>query len=307
MIQAKILVSDRIAEEGLQMLRQRAQVDVKLGLSRQELLDTVGEYDALIVRSGTKVTAQVIEAGRRLKVIGRAGAGLDNIDLEAASQRGIVVLNSPDPVSIAAAEHTMALMLALARNIPQADASLRRGEWQRSRFMGVWLQGKTLGIVGIGRIGTMVAERGRSFGMKVIAHDPYLTDEQVKERGAAPVSLEELLSRADFITLHVPLTPETRGMIGTRELSLVKPTARLINCSRGGVVDEEALLAALEAGRLAGAALDVFATEPPVESPLLKSDKVVLTPHLGASAREAQIAAAVDIAQKVGKELGLED
>ncbi|MFQ6014260.1 MAG: hydroxyacid dehydrogenase [Anaerolineae bacterium] len=295
----KILVSDPIAREGLDLLRQQAQVDVWTKLSPDELLTIIGGYDALIVRSRTKVTAEVIEAGERLRVIGRAGVGLDNIDLKAAQRRGITVVNSPDPVSAAVAEHTIALMLALARHIPQADASLRRREWLKTQFRGVGVEGKTLGVIGLGRIGAAVAQRAQGLGMEVIAHDPYLSAGQIRERGATPASLEELLEKADFVTVHVPLTRETQGLIGARQFSMMKPTARLINCARGGMVDEEALVSALEEGRLAGAAFDVFEKEPPLDSPLLANDKVVLTPHLGSSTVEAQSGVAVAIAQKV--------
>lgn len=296
---SKILVSDPLAEDGLVILRREAHVDARPDISAADLLRTIGGYDALIVRSRTKVTAQVIDAGTRLRVIGRAGVGVDNIDLEAATRRGIVVLNSPASASTSVAEHTIGLMLALARHIPQADASLRRGEWAKTRYTGIELAGKTLGIIGLGRIGAAVAQRARPLGMTIIAHDPLLTPAQIAERGARSVSLEELLRDSDFISVHTPLLPTTRGLIGAEELAMMKPTARLILCARGGIVDEDALLTALQAGRLGGAALDVFETEPPGDHPLLKHERVIATPHLGAMTEEAQVRAAIDIAQQV--------
>ncbi len=299
MTQPKILVSDKIQDEGLATLRRRAEVDVRLNLSPEDLLAAIGQYDAIVVRSGTKVTGDVIKAGRRLRVIGRAGVGVDNIDVNAATRHGVVVVNSPVSTTVSVAEHTIGLMLALARHIPQADASLRRGLWQRSRFRGTELFGKTLGVVGLGRIGSLVAMRARGLGMTVVAHDPYIPDERAQVMGVPLVPLEDLFRQSDYITIHTPLMPTTHGLISDEELSWVKPTARLINCARGGIVDEAALLRALEEGRLAGAALDVYAHEPPTDSPLLECDRVVLTPHLGASTSEAQVGAALDIAQQV--------
>jgi|YNPNPStandDraft_1061719.scaffolds.fasta_scaffold01715_1 D-3-phosphoglycerate dehydrogenase len=295
----RILVSDSLAQDGIDLLKQHFPVDVKTNLSEDELVSIIGEYDALVVRSSTKVTSRVIEAGKRLQVIGRAGVGVDNIDVEAATRQGILVVNAPDGNSIAAAEHTIALMLALARHIPQADASLRKREWERKRFMGVEVTGKTLGVIGIGRIGREVARRGRGLGMQVIAHDPYVPAAHAERIGVELCELDDLLTRADFITIHVPLTPDTRDMIGERELSIIKPGARLINCARGGIVNEAALLKALDDGRLSGAALDVFTKEPPLDSPLLDHPRVVVTPHLGASTHEAQVAVAYDVARQV--------
>lgn len=299
MPEANVLVADPIREEGLDLLRREVQVKVAPDLTSEQLLDSIGEYEGLIVRSGTRVTAEVIAAGKRLQVIGRAGAGLDNIDLEAARRRNIAVVRAPEASTIAVAELTLGVMVALARHIPEAHVSLRQGEWRKRHFQGTELDGKTLGIIGMGRIGSAVAQRARAFGMETVAYDPYLSAEQVQDRGATQTSLTELLQHADFISLHVPLTPETRGLIGRRELALCKPTAYLINTARGEVVDEDALAAVLDTGRLAGAAIDVFAKEPPTGSALLRCKNVILTPHLGAATREAQRAAAVETARRV--------
>ena len=297
---AKILVSDSLAEEGLELLRREAEVEVKTDLPPPRLVETIGQYDAIVVRSGTKVTAAVIEAGQRLRVIGRAGVGVDNIDVEKATEKGIIVVNAPTPTVVAVAEHTMALLLATARHVPLADASLREGKWLKKQLKGTTVAGKVLGIVGLGRIGTAVAKRAGAFDMEIIAYDPYVTREQIERRGAAPVaSLEKLLERSDFVTLHVTLTPETQGMIGVRELEMMKPTARLINCDRGAVVDEEALLKALEEGRLAAAGLDCFCEEPATDNPLCCHQKVVATPHIAASTVEAQRDVAQEIAWQV--------
>ncbi len=295
----QVLITDPIAADGVEILRAAADVEVKTGLSEEELAALIGKYDALVVRSGTRVTARVIEAARRLQVIGRAGVGVDNIDVEAATRRGILVVNAPDGNSIAAAEHTIALMLALARHIPQADASLRARRWERKRFVGTEITGKTLGIIGMGRIGRAVARRARGLDMRVLSYDPYVSRSHAERLGVELRPLDELLRESDFVTIHVPLTPTTRNLIGERELALLKPSARLINCARGGVVDEKALYQALAEGQLAGAALDVFTTEPPFDSPLLDLPQVVVTPHLGASTREAQVAVAVDVARQV--------
>jgi D-3-phosphoglycerate dehydrogenase len=295
----RVLVTDPIASDGLDILREQVSIVTHAGLTEDELVQEIGGYDALIVRSGTQVTARVIEAARRLQVIGRAGVGVDNIDVDAATAHGILVVNAPDGNSIAAAEHTIAVTLALARHIPQADASLRDGQWARKQFTGVEVTGKTLGVIGMGRIGREVARRGRGLAMRVLAYDPYVSSAHAERMGVELRDLDDLLTEADFITLHVPLTPATRSLIGPRELSLLKPTARVINCARGGIVDECALQEALDEGRLAGAALDVFSTEPPSGCPLIDNPKVVVTPHLGASTREAQVAVAVDVARQV--------
>jgi D-3-phosphoglycerate dehydrogenase len=295
----RILIADPIAEEGIARLRQSASVDVKTALSVEELCSELPSYDALVVRSQTRVTAEILERGRNLKVIGRAGVGVDNIDVEAATRRGIVVVNAPSGNTVSAAEHTMALMLALARNVPQADAEMRKGAWSRGKLVGTELRGKTLGIVGLGNIGSQVALRAQSFEMRTVAYDPFVPPDYARTFKVTLVSLQELLSQADFITLHIPLSQATRNLIGPAELELMKPTARIINCARGGVVDEEAVAAALQDGTLAGAAFDVFTEEPPTGSALLTAPRSVLTPHLGASTVEAQTNVSVDVADQV--------
>lgn len=296
----RILVADSIAPEGLELLRASAEVDVRTGLPAAELCTILGTYDALVVRSQTRVTGELLAAGvPRLKVVGRAGIGVDNIDVEAATRYGVLVVNAPAANTISAAEHTIALMLALARHIPQAHISLKAGKWERSTFLGVEVRGKTLGIIGLGKIGTEVARRAHGLEMRVIAYDPFVTADYAAKLRVERLPLDELLRVADFITLHTPLTPDTEGLIGRRELALMKPTARLINCARGGLVDEAALLDALREGRLAGAALDVFVEEPPRNSPLLEHPALIATPHLGASTEEAQVRVAVDVAEQV--------
>lgn len=295
----KVLVADPIAEEGLEILRKQFDVDVRLGLKPEELIDLMGEYDALMVRSETKVTEEVIEAGGRLQVIARAGVGIDNINVDAATQRGIVVVNAPTANTISAAEHTVALMFALARHVPQAHTSLKGGAWLRKNFIGVEVGNKKLGIIGLGNVGSEVARRVKGLRMKVIGYDPFVSSDYANNLGVELVSLEDLLKQSDFITLHVPLTKGAKGIIGAKELSLVKPTVRFINCARGGLIDEEALLQAIEEGRVAGAAIDVFSKEPPKDNPLLKSDKIIVTPHLGASTAEAQTGVAVAVAEQV--------
>jgi D-3-phosphoglycerate dehydrogenase len=293
----KILVSDPLAEEGLAVLRREAAVDVRTGLAPDELRCALPGYDALIVRSETRVTADLLAVGRSLRVVTRAGVGTDNIDVPAATERGIVVLNTPGPNAIAAAEHTLGLLLALLRRIPRADASLKAGRWERKAFVGHELYHKTLGVLGLGRIGREVATRARAFGMEVLAYDPYVAPSVAESVGAHALPLDDLLARADVLTLHLPLQAETRGMIGARELARLKPGAYLVNCARGGLVDEAALAAALASGRLAGAALDVFEREPPTGSPLLGLDNVVATPHLAASSVEAQLGVALAAAE----------
>ncbi|MBI2305188.1 MAG: phosphoglycerate dehydrogenase [Chloroflexi bacterium] len=298
-MKAKILITDPLAEEGIDVLRQEAEVDVRLGLKGPELLTDIGDYDALAVRSETKVTAQVIEAGQRLQVIGRAGVGVDNIDVEAATNRGIVVVNAPTGNIVSAAEHTIALMLASCRNIPQAHASLKGGQWRRSEFVGLEVRNKVLGIVGLGQVGTLVTRRAQGLEMSVIAYDPFVSEDYAHKLGVEMVSLETLLARADFISVHTTLTSATKGIIGERELTLVKPAVRIMNTARGGIIDEEALYRALEEGRVAGAAIDVFSQEPAVDNILLKSNKAIVTPHLGASTAEAQTTVAVDVAHQI--------
>jgi len=295
----KILVADPIAEEGIQSLRSHAQVDVKTKLELEQLKAIIGDYDALIVRSQTKVGAEVIRSGKKLKVIGRAGVGIDNIDVDAATRNGIVVVNAPTGNIIAAAEHTIALMLALARNVPQANSHLKSGQWRRDQFVGTEIRNKTLGIIGLGNVGSEVAKRVQAFEMRVIAHDPFVSRDYAHNLKVELVSMDQLLKEADFITLHVPLTATTNKLIGSRELAELKPTARIINCARGGVIDEEALLEAIRAGRMAGAAFDVFDHEPLTDSPLFREDKIIVTPHLGASTVEAQTSVARDVATEV--------
>ncbi len=295
----RILVADQLAEDGLARLRQVADVDVRLKLSEDQLVRAVPEFDALVVRSQTKVTSAVLEAGERLRVVGRAGVGVDNIDLDAATRHGILVVNAPRGNIIAAAEHAVALLLALARNIAQADASMRRGEWERSRYTGAEIRGKVLGIVGLGNIGSEVARRAQGLELDVIAYDPAVPPERAEHFNVELVGLDELFRRADFISVHAPLVEGTRNLIGARVLDLAKPTARLVNAARGGIVDEAALYDALAGGRLAGAAADVFAEEPPGASPLLRLPNFLATPHIAASTHEAQVSVAADVAEEV--------
>ena len=297
----RVLVTEKIAERGLERLRDAGHdVDVREGLSPEELLDAVVGAHALIIRSATKVTAEVLAAGRDLVVVGRAGIGLDNVDVAAATERGVMVVNAPQSNTLSAAEHTMALLLAQARNVPQAHAALIAGRWERSRWEGVELSDKTLGIIGLGRIGKLVAQRALAFGMRLIAYDPFVSAERARQLSVELVTLEDLMARADFVTLHLAKTPETVGLIGRELLSKAKPSLRLVNVARGGIVDEDALAEALREGKIAGAALDVFAEEPTTESPLFELDNVVVTPHLGASTAEAQDKAGATIAEMVG-------
>ncbi len=296
----KVLVSDPIAEAGIAHLREVADVDIKLGLTPEELIAVIGDYDALAVRSETKVTAGVLAAAKNLKIIGRAGVGVDNIDVKAATEKGIVVVNSPEGNTIAAAELTVAMLLSLARNIPQADASLRAGRWDRKKFLGTEVYGKTLGVVGLGKIGGEVARRAHAFQMIVLAYDPFATAEKARDYGAVLVALDEIYRRSDFITLHVPLNDRTRGMINTEQIAKMKDGVRIINCARGGLVDEAALAAAVQSGKVAGAAFDVFSKEPVApDNPLLSQTQNVVTPHLGASTEEAQVNVAIDIAEQI--------
>ena len=295
----KVLITDNVASEGIDLLKKRVPVDIKRGLSPDELIATIPDYDALVVRSETRVTEPVIVAGNNLKVVARAGIGVDNIDLDAATRAGVAVVNAPIGNTVAAAEHTMALMLALARNVPQAYASMKKGQWQRSAFMGIEVRNKTLGIIGLGRVGSEVARRAASFGMRLIAFDPFVAPDFAARLGVAVMSLDELLPQADFITLHTPLTPGTVNLISGPQLALMKPGARLINVARGELVDEAALLEALENERLGGVALDVFTNEPPGDLPLLKHPRLVATPHLGASTEEAQREVAIEAAEQV--------
>ena len=295
----KVLVAVPIAVEGIEILRPVAEVDVRTGLKPEELVAIIGDYEGLLVRSQTQVTAEVIAAGTKLQVIGRAGVGIDNIDVDEATRRGIIVVNAPTGNTVSAAEHTFALMLALARHIPQASTALKGGAWQRSKYMGTELRGKTLGIIGLGNVGSEVARRARAFEMRVIGCDPFVSEDMAASLQVELVPMERLLKESDFITLHLPLTAQTKGLIGPKELAMVKPTVRIINCARGGLIDEELLARAVEEKRIAGAAVDVFPEEPVTESVLFNVDEVIVTPHLGASTAEAQTLAARDVAEQV--------
>ena len=296
----RILVSDKLSEEGIKILRESKdfEVDVKTGLKPDELKSIIKKYDALVVRSSTKVTKDIIQASN-LKVIGRAGVGLDNVDLKAATNRGIIVMNSPSGNTISTAEHAISLMLGLSRNIAPADKSMKAGEWNRSKFKGAELYSKVLGIIGIGRIGQAVAKRAKSFGMKVVAYDPFISREVAEKLDIELADLNYIFKNADYITVHVPSTEETRNLISDKQISLMKKNVRIINCARGGIVDEVAIAKALEENRIAGIALDVYLQEPPKDLKLVKYEKALLTPHLGASTDEAQVNVAVEIAEQV--------
>jgi len=297
----KILVANSIHEDGVRELKKIGDVEVRTGMSREELLERVKDADVLVVRSATKVTREVIEAGEKLKIIARAGVGLDNIDVAAAKEKGIQVVNAPEAPSVAVAELVIGLMLAFVRHIPAADASMKSGRWEKKAMMGRELRGKTLGIIGTGSIGKEVARRAKAFKMNLLFYDIVEDREFAEEIGGKYVGLEELLRNSDFVSIHVPLTEETRKMIGEKELSLMKPHAVLINTSRGAVVDEKALAEALKAGKIGGACLDVFEKEPPTGSPILECPNTILTPHIGASTVEAQREAALIIAEKIRK------
>jgi len=298
----KILISDKLAKEGIDILEavDGFQVDSKLGLSPEELKAIIKDYDALIIRSGTKATAEIIQAADKLQVIGRAGVGLDNVDLKAATQKGIVAMNTPGGNTTSTAEQTMSLILALSRNIPQAYASMKEKKWDRAKFKGVELYGKTLGVVGLGRIGSTVAKMAKAFGMKVIAYDPFLTMEIAAQKGVDMVEFEDLIKTADYITIHIPKSDETKNLISDKEFGMMKKGVRLINCARGGIIDEAALVKALEGDKIAGCALDVYEKEPPnLDSPIFNFENCVTTPHLGASTSEAQVNVAIEIAEAV--------
>jgi D-3-phosphoglycerate dehydrogenase len=296
----KVLVSDNISSKGLEILRNAGlTVDVKTGLKPDELKSIIGDYHALIVRSATKATADIIDAAKNLKVIGRAGSGLDNVDKAAASKRGIVVMNTPGGNTITTAEHTIAMIFAVARKIPQASGSMTKGEWEKKKFMGTELYNKTLGIIGLGNIGGEVARRAEGLGMQVIAFDPFLSEEKANEMGIEKIEVSELIKRADFITVHTPLTNETKNLIRAETIKTMKDGVYIINCARGGIINEKDLYDALESGKVAGAALDVFEQEPPVNNPLVGHDKVVCTPHLGASTQEAQENVALAVAEQI--------
>lgn len=295
----KVLVSDQISDLGVAKLKEKALVDVKTDLTPEQLVAVISQYDALVVRSSTKVTRQVLEAGTNLKVVGRAGVGVDNIDVEAATERGIIVINAPDGNTISAAEHTIAMMTSLARNIPDASTSMRKGEWKRNKFMGVELYKKILGVVGMGRIGSEVIKRAKAMDMEILAYDPYISAERAEKMGVTLTSLEEIYRKADFITMHTPLTKVTKHMISKKELAMMKDGVRIINCARGGLIDEKALYDAILSGKVAGVALDVFEEEPVSCNPLCALPSVIATPHLGASTEEAQINVAVQVAEQV--------
>ena len=298
----RVLISDKLAEEGLRVLEnaQGIEFDHRPGLSREELLNAIGDYEGLIVRSGTQVTEEVIRAGKKLRVIGRAGIGVDNVDLPAATAHGVIVMNTPEGNAITTAEHAISLLTSLARQIPQATASIKAGKWEKSRFNGKELYNQVLGVIGLGNIGSIVADRARGLRMRVIAYDPIVSDERAIQLGVERVSLEELLERSDAITIHVPRTRETEGLIGSAEFTRMKRGVLLVNAARGGIVDEEALVEAIKSGKVAGAALDVFEIEPPdPKHPLLAFDQVIATPHLGAATAQAQLNVAIAIAEQV--------
>jgi D-3-phosphoglycerate dehydrogenase len=296
----KVLIADNLSPAALAIFKERGvEADVKTGLSKEELLRIVGEYDGIAIRSATKITPEVIKAAKKLKVVGRAGIGVDNVDIPAATAAGVIVMNTPYGNSITTAEHAIALMMALARELPAANASTHAGKWEKNRFMGVELYGKTLGLIGAGNIGSIVADRAKGLKMKVVAYDPFLSAERAADIGVEKTDLHDLLARADFITLHTPLTNETRNIISADAIRRMKKGARLINCARGGLVDERALKTALDSGHLAGAALDVFEEEPAKSNILFDNDKVVATPHLGASTAEAQENVALQVAEQI--------
>ncbi len=297
----KVLVLDGVAETGLAALRREPDIEVVIGnkMTEDELVEVIGEYEGLIVRSATKVTARVLENAAKLKVIGRAGVGVDNIDVAAATAKGILVVNAPGGNTIAAAEHTVAMMLSMARNIPQANAALRSGRWNKKAFMGVELRDKVLGVIGLGRIGSAVAKRAQGLEMKVVAYDPYIIEDKAEMLGIKLLPLDEVLKQADFITVHLPMTKESKYILGERAFALMKEGVRIINCARGGIIDEQALYNAMKSGKVAGAALDVFEKEPNTESPLFEFDKFISTPHLGASTKEAQVSVAFDVAEEI--------
>ncbi|MDI6782241.1 MAG: phosphoglycerate dehydrogenase [bacterium] len=298
---ARILISDPLSKEGLAVLdaAEGMEYDLKAGMSKEELIACIGQYDGLIVRSETKVTADVIEAATRCKVIGRAGVGLDNVDVEAATKKGIIVMNTPDGNTISTAEHTLAMLLAMARKIPQSYTSLRSGKWERKKFVGRELFGKTLGVIGMGRIGTQVVKRAQAFGMKIIAFDPFISEEAAQKLEVRVVDLPELYKEADVITIHTPLSPKTKGLLSTKEFEQMKDGVMILNCARGGIIDETVLYEAMKSGKVGCAALDVFEKEPPDASPLLELDNFIAVPHLGASTSEAQINVGIDIVDQV--------
>ena len=299
----KVIVADAINEQGIDNLKKVSEVVVDTDITPEELLNTIEEYDGIIVRSRTKVTREVIEKGKNLKIIARAGVGVDNVDVEAATEKGIMVVNAPESTSITVAEHTLGLMLSVARKIAIADKSVKENEWEKSRFMGVELRGKTLGVIGMGRIGSQVVSRCKAFEMDTIVYDPYLPNEVAKQMGVQLTNLETVLEKADFITIHVPLTDETRHLISTEEIKMMKKSVFIVNCARGGIIDEDALYEGLSNNEIGGAALDVYEKEPPENSKLFELDNIICTPHIAASTKEAQRDAAIIVANEVIKVL----
>jgi D-3-phosphoglycerate dehydrogenase / 2-oxoglutarate reductase len=296
----RVLISDKLSPAAVAIFKERGvDVDVKPGLDKEELAKIIGDYDGLAIRSNTKVTAKLLERAAKLKVVGRAGIGVDNVDIPAATARGVIVMNTPFGNSITTAEHAIALMFALARQIPSADVSTQAGKWEKNRFMGVELTGKTLGIIGCGNIGAIVASRALGLKMRVVAFDPFLSAERAQEIGVEKLELGDLLARADFITLHTPLTAQTRNILSAENLAKTKPGVRVINCARGGLVDEAALRAALDSGHVSGAAFDVFIEEPATANPLFGHQNFIATPHLGASTNEAQENVALQVAEQM--------
>ena len=297
----KVLIADQINEKGIDELNDVAEVVSNFTISKEELLKVIKDFDAIIVRSRTKVTREVIEASTKLKIIARAGVGVDNVDVQAATERGVMVINAPESTSITVAEHTMGLILALSRKIAIADSSVKQGKWEKSRFMGIELNGKTLGVIGMGRIGSQVVTRSKAFGMETIVYDPYITEKTASELSVTVVDLETLIKTADVMTIHVPLTNETRHLISKEQFEMMKENAFILNCARGGIINEDDLYEALSTNRIRGAGLDVFENEPPKDSPLLGLDNVVLTPHIAASTSEAQRDAAIIVANEIKK------
>jgi D-3-phosphoglycerate dehydrogenase len=296
----KVLIADKLSPAAVAIFKERGvEADVLPGMSKEELLKVVDQYDGIAIRSATKITADVIKAAKKLKVVGRAGIGVDNVDIPAATAAGVIVMNTPFGNSITTAEHAISLMLALARELPAANASTQAGKWEKNRFMGVEITGKVLGLIGAGNIGSIVADRAKGLKMRVIAFDPYLSPERAQDLGVEKVELNDLLARADFITLHVPMTPETKNILSADAINKMKKGVRIINCARGGLIDEAALKVALDSGHVAGAALDVFAEEPAKSNILFGNDKVVATPHLGASTNEAQENVALQVAEQI--------
>ncbi len=296
----RVLISDELSPAAVAIFKERGvEVDVKPGLDKEALAAIIGQYDGLAIRSATKVTAKLLEAATKLKVVGRAGIGVDNVDIPAATAKGVIVMNTPFGNSITTAEHAVALMFALARQIPAADTSTQAGKWEKNRFMGVEITGKVLGIIGCGNIGSIVASRAIGLKMRVIAFDPYLSPERAQHLGVEKVELDDLLRRADIITLHVPMTPQTKNVLSAENLAKTKPGVRIVNCARGGLVDEAALRELLDSGHVAGAAIDVFAVEPAKENPLFGHPNVVCTPHLGAATSEAQENVALQVAEQM--------